>query len=341
MHWPPSWWYKGWQLSSLKGVRRIPTLQPRLQTRHRVPCKQDFRFKLLWRKERRSGICKTGFPNFQIGASFEACSSLTWSSGDRLHFAGTMCLSSPVFKIPNQKNTKLSTKIHPFPLQHSYKELLLLIFLILVSGIIFASLAYFIEIEEVLWSYSTIAWPIWNNLRTLVLPQFQLPCTGWWSPWPLSATVTSIPPPLLARYELIIPDICQFWYTTVKVHLYKLWIWYCQTVFFPSWDHTIFSPAGRISVRCSWRPRPLSSYSYHCSGFFHYLYLGFAKAKMDFCNKSFSSELWGFPHGDQQEKQVNEGWRVLHIASDHIDNEECLKFLISCLPKMLKSPTNS
>ena len=33
--------------------------------------------------------------------------------------------------------------------QHSYKELLLLIFLILVSGIIFASLAYFIEIEEV------------------------------------------------------------------------------------------------------------------------------------------------------------------------------------------------
>ena len=150
MHWTPSWWYKGWQLSSLKGVRRIPTLQPRLQTRHRVPCKQDFRFKLLWRKERRSGICKTGFPNFQIGASFEACSSLTWSSGDRLHFAGTMCLSSPVFKIPNQKNTKLSTKIHPFPLQHSYKELLLLIFLILVSGIIFASLAYFIEIEEVL-----------------------------------------------------------------------------------------------------------------------------------------------------------------------------------------------
>lgn len=31
--------------------------------------------------------------------------------------------------------------------QHSYKELLLLIFLILVSGIIFASLAYFIEID--------------------------------------------------------------------------------------------------------------------------------------------------------------------------------------------------
>merc|ERR1711953_1001609 len=35
-----------------------------------------------------------------------------------------------------------------YTLQHSYKELLLLIFLILVSGIIFASLAYFIEIEE-------------------------------------------------------------------------------------------------------------------------------------------------------------------------------------------------
>ena len=151
MHWKPSWfWYKGWQLSSRKGVKRIPTLQPRLQTQHRVHCKQDFRLKLLWRKERRSEKCKTGFPNLQIGASFEACSSLTWSSGDRLHFAGTMCLSSPVFKIPNQKNTKLSTKIHPFPLQHSYKELLLLIFLILVSGIIFASLAYFIEIEEVL-----------------------------------------------------------------------------------------------------------------------------------------------------------------------------------------------
>ena len=65
-----------------------------------------------------------------------------------------MCLSSQVSKIPKQKNTpntKYSTKIHPFQPQHSYKELLLLIFLILVSGIIFASLAYFIEIEEVLY----------------------------------------------------------------------------------------------------------------------------------------------------------------------------------------------
>lgn len=139
---------------SKKGVKRIPTLQPRLQTQHRVHCKQDFRLKLLWRKERRSEKCKTGFPNLQIGASFEACSSLTWSSSNRLHFAGSMCLSSQVSKIPKQKNTpntKYSTKIHPFQPQHSYKELLLLIFLILVSGIIFASLAYFIEIEEVLY----------------------------------------------------------------------------------------------------------------------------------------------------------------------------------------------
>ena len=108
MHWTPSWWYKGWQLSSLKGVRRIPTLRPRLQTRHRVPCKQDFRFKPdTERKERKSKICKTGFPNLQIGASFKACSPLTWSSGDRLHFAGAMCLSSQVFKMQKQKNTKI------------------------------------------------------------------------------------------------------------------------------------------------------------------------------------------------------------------------------------------
>ena len=111
MHWTPSClWYKGWQLSFLKGVRRIPTLQPRLQTRHRVPCKQDFRFKLLWRKERRSGICKTGFPNLQIGASVKACPPLTWSSSNRLHFAGTICLASQVSKTPKQRSTKTLPK---------------------------------------------------------------------------------------------------------------------------------------------------------------------------------------------------------------------------------------
>ena len=85
--------------------------------------------------------------------------------------------------------------------------------------------------------------------------------------------------------------------------------------------YTISSPAGRVIVRCSWRSRPLSSYSYHCSGFFHYLDLVFENAEMDFCNKSFSSELWGFPHGNQQEKQVNEGCRVegAPYNSDPID----------------------
>ena len=104
----PSWWYKGWQLSSLKGVRRIPTLQLRLQTQHRVHCKQDFRFKPdTERKERKSKICKTGFPNLQIGASVKACPPLTWSSSNRLHFAGTMCFSRQVSKIPKQKNTQI------------------------------------------------------------------------------------------------------------------------------------------------------------------------------------------------------------------------------------------
>lgn len=109
MHWTPSClWYKGWQLSFLKGVKRIPTLQQRLQTQHRVHCKQDFRFKPdTKRKERKSKICKTGFPNLQIGASFKACSPLTWSSSNRLHFAGTICLASQVSKIPKQRNTKI------------------------------------------------------------------------------------------------------------------------------------------------------------------------------------------------------------------------------------------
>ena len=46
------------------------------------------------------------------------------------------------------KLTAISYQAIAYTLQNSYKELLLLIFLVCISGFIFASLCYFIEIEE-------------------------------------------------------------------------------------------------------------------------------------------------------------------------------------------------
>ena len=52
---------------SKKGVKRIPMLQQRLQTRHRVHCKQDFRFNAITSKyEEKVKIAKQVFRIFKL-----------------------------------------------------------------------------------------------------------------------------------------------------------------------------------------------------------------------------------------------------------------------------------
>ena len=102
-----------------------------------------------------------GLPDLQVGQGPQTGQALPRTTGHRLHPAGSLARECGECKGPQAGQALPRAQGHrltiltiflltglPCP-QHSYKELLLLIFLIGVSGVIFASLAYFIEIEEV------------------------------------------------------------------------------------------------------------------------------------------------------------------------------------------------
>ena len=189
--------------------------------------------------------------------------------------------------------------------QHSYKELLLLIFLILVSGIIFASLAYFIEIEEVCSvllersSNPPQRISIISNDRVLVSRQFRLPSTGSWSRWPLSDTETSTPRRLLARFDNRGHPLLLGLKHCVSQLVGSLCLKTKNNIWAVSQTKTISQLVGSLcavaGVLVLSLPIPIiaqvSFNSLLCK-------------RDSLTNPSLVLEFWGIPHGDEQEEQV-------------------------------------
>ena len=87
-----------------------------------------------------------------------------------------------------------------YTLQNSYKELGLLIFLICISGFIFASLAYFIEIEEKS-GFTSIPTAFYWVVITMTT-------IGYGDIFPVTGTVDT---PIICRLRFLFENYCRTW----------------------------------------------------------------------------------------------------------------------------------